>query len=219
MAFDAFTGQRPGLFDLPPLPITVLTGSEFGVALSKRALTQAADARLRELQQGAGLLNDDTGWLLRINRNSRKKIGDNKDQSIEALQAVAGIEALARNAVVAEKHPYLEHQNEFVEGIYRLYAPVEIDGKLYRAKLTVKDYKTTGNPKMLHALAAVEIENAPLGTLPTSSADASVQSGQPTTGRTISIADLLDGAIMNDETSYAVPSRLSLQKTGNTEQP
>lgn len=213
MAFDVFTGLRPGLFDLPPLPITVLTGNKFGVALSKRALTQAADARLRELQQGAGLLNDDTGWLLRINRNSRKKIGDNKDQTIAALKAVAGIEALAKHAVVGEIHGDDEHRNPDVKAILRLYAPLMIESKLYRAKLTVKHYTTEGDPKLLHALAAVEIENAPLGTLPAYSGDESLQQGQPTTGRTVSIADLLCGAIANDGKGFTA------DHIGNNRQP
>ena len=44
---------------------------------------------------------------------------------------------------------------------------------------------------LLHTLVAAEIENAPLGTLPTSIDLSMLQSAQPTTGRTISIAELL----------------------------
>ncbi|MDP2811774.1 MAG: hypothetical protein Q8O34_16675 [Rhodocyclaceae bacterium] len=193
-----FTGQRPGLADLPPVTVTELTGMEFGIGLSHRDLVAAANSKLRTLQGGQGLPNDDTGWGLRINKNSRKKMGDNEGQSTAELRAIAGIEALARRAVVAESHPDLEHHNEFVKAVYRLFAPVLIDGQLHYAKLTVKDYRSTGAPKTLHALAAVEIENAPLGTLPTSSAEALVQSGQPTTGRTVNIADLLKNATKND---------------------
>ena len=198
----SFTGQRPGLFDLPPVPVVALTGEEFGTDTTKEALTRAADAKLRELQQCEGLKNDDTGWELRINRNSRKKIGDNQDQSTAELQAVAAIELLARHAVVAEKHPDFEHYNEFVLAIYRLYAPLEINGEMHRVKLTVKDYIGPDAKKALHALAAVEIENAPLGTLPTSVSEETLQSGQPTTGRTLSIADLLAGATLNNGEPY-----------------
>lgn len=197
-----FTGQRPGLFDLPPIPVTVLSGMEFGEGLSHKQLTQAASEILRGLQRGQGLPNDDTGWLFQINKKGRKKIGDNEEQSIAELQAVSGIAQLSRHAVVAESHPDIEHHNEFVKAVYRLYAPLAINGVLYRVKLTVKDYRAIGNKKMLHALAAVEIENAPLGTLPTSSAEALVQSGQPTTGREISISDLLSGATLFDGTLF-----------------
>lgn len=178
--------------------ITELTGEEFGTGLSHRELVAAANGLLRTLQRGDGLPNNDTGWNLRINKNGRKKMGDNEEQSDAELKAVAGIRALAKNAVVAESHPDLEHRNAFVLAVYRLYVALAIDGNVYRVKLTVKDYVGTAAKKELHALAAVEIENAPLGTLPTSSAEASVQSGQPTTGRTLNIADLLRGAILND---------------------
>ena len=85
----------------------------------------------------------------------------------------------------------------FVSAIYRLYALVQIDGSMYRVKLTVKDLTAPDNPaKLLHALEAVEIENAPLGTFPASSAtNASVQQGQPTTGRGAVDAQTLNGLL------------------------
>ncbi len=193
-----FTGQRPGLFELPPVPITMLTGNEFGQDLGKEGLALAADKLLRALQKSDGLYNADTGWLLMINKKSRDKMGDNADMSTAESKAVAGIESLAKHAVVAESHLDVEHHNEFVNAIYRLYAPVQIGGVLYRAKLTVKDFSTTGKPKTLHALAAVEIENAPLGTLPSSTDESALQTAQPTTGRTITITDLLKNARLQD---------------------
>ena len=80
-----------------------------------------------------------------------------------------------------------------------MYAPVTIGSSVYRAKLTVKDY---GDPKRLHALSAVEIESAPLGTLPAYSGAEALQQGQPTTGRTINITDLLRGATRNDGSPF-----------------
>jgi len=104
-----FTGQRPGLFELPPVPITELTGNEFGEGLSRRELALAADAKLRDLQRGTGLSNNDTGWLLQINRKGRDKMGDNADLSAAESKAVANIETLVRYAVLAETHPDVEH--------------------------------------------------------------------------------------------------------------
>ncbi|MFA7238872.1 MAG: hypothetical protein WC091_02075 [Sulfuricellaceae bacterium] len=65
-----------------------------------------------------------------------------------------------------------------------------------KKKGTVKGCTGINAKKELHALAAIEIENAPLGISPTSGDESSVQSGQPTTERTLSIADLLAGAIL-----------------------
>lgn len=75
-----------------------------------------------------------------------------------------------------------------------------IGGKLYRVKLTVKDYTATLGKRTLHALEAVEIESAPLGTLLSYSSDTTLRTAQPTTGRMVSITQLLDGAQLEDGT-------------------
>ena len=186
--------QRINLLDLPPVDIIDLQGNEFGSDLSKAQLGKAADQYLRALQHGEGLLNTDTGWLLQINKTGRKKMGDNADLRPLEMQAVAGLEALVKAAVLVETHADYAHNNEYVANIHRLYAPLRIRGKLYRVKLTVKEYVGEGKKKNLHALAAVEIENALLGTVPTSAEASTLQSDQPTTGRTLSIKQLLDGA-------------------------
>ena len=111
-------------------------------------------------------------------------------------QAVAALDDLVRYAVVAERHLDDAHKNPDVDAILRLYSPLLIGGKVHRVKLTVKDYKD--GAKRLHALKAVEIESAPLGIFPAYSVADAIQQGQPTTGRTITIADLLKNATMQD---------------------
>jgi hypothetical protein len=91
-----------------------------------------------------------------------------------------------------------------VLSVLRLYAPLSINGVAYRVRLTVKDY---GDPRMLHALSAIEIENAPLGTLPAYSSAEALQQGQPTTGRSISISDLLKTATLENGEPYSLKQR------------
>jgi hypothetical protein len=193
----AFWGARPGLADLPPATITALSGVEFGADLTRPQLALHADALLRGWQGGAGLYNTDTGWMLGINKTSRKKMGDNAGQAAADSKIVAGLGEVVRHAVVAERHPDTAHHNPLVKAILRLYAPVTIGRSAYRVKLTVKEYQA-GAP-ILHALESAEIENAPPGIFPTSTAAAG-QSGQPTTGRLMSIADLLRGVTTQDGT-------------------
>lgn len=161
-----------------------------------------------QLLVSEGLVNEDTGWLLTVNQKSRKKIGDNKNQSRPSLQAVAALKALVQRAVVAERHLDSKYQNEFVQAIFRLFAPVEIEGKFYRVKLTVKDLRQ-GNDvrKLLHALEALEIEreSAPLGTLPNFPAEAKMGTAQPTTGRVMTIAELMAGAQTSLEQPFQSP--------------
>ncbi len=77
--------------------------------------------------------------------------------------------------------------------------------RLYRVQLTVKDYSKGESPHKLHALESFEIEDAALGTLPptTSSLDAE-QGAQPTTRRTLSIEELMRGAMRNDGKPYEI---------------
>ncbi|MDR2092329.1 MAG: minor capsid protein [Azoarcus sp.] len=192
-----FDGQRPGLYDLPPILLTEIGSS----SLSHAELIEQAKILFNQLRE-ENLFNDDSGWLLGLNRKSYKKIADNTDQTSQELQAVGALEQLVRRAVVAEKHPDTRHQNEYVQSVFRLYAPLRIGDAIYRVKLTVKNL-AQGNDrrKILHALDAVEIESAPLGTLPNSGKSA-VGTGQPTTGRTITIDDLLRGAQRDDGTPF-----------------
>lgn len=183
-------GQREGLFDLPPVPITVIDTQ--GLPDDFKDMKKWADKWLRELQQAPiGILhNEDMNWELLVGKKDRRKIGDNENLAHHTSQAVTDIVSLVRYAVLAETHQDKQHNNNHVKAVHRLYAPVEIDGKLYRTKLTVKDYVLNNGTerKNLHAIETIEIENAPMGTLPS---DAQGQGrAQPTSGRVLSITDL-----------------------------
>lgn len=195
-----FMGQRPGLYELPPMPVVSLDSAVLGAKLSHQDLMAKATEVLKAIQTSDGLVNDDTGWLLTVNRKGVKKMGDNKQQSDSSLQSIAGaLVELVRNAVVVEQHPDIKHGNAVVQAISRLLAAIEIDGVLYRVKLTIKDLAAPDKlAKLLHALDTAEIESAPLGTLLTGTDLSELRSTQPTTGRFVTIADLLRGALRND---------------------
>ena len=186
----AVFGQREGLFDLPPVPITVIDTQ--GLPNDFKDMKKWADKLLRELQQVpiGTLHNEDMNWDLLVGKKDRQKMGDNENLAHYTSQAVTDIVSLVRYAVLAETHQDKQHNNNHVKAVHRLYAPVEIDGKLYRTKLTVKDYVLNNGTerKNLHAIETIEIENAPMGTLPS---DAQGQGrAQPTSGRVLSITDL-----------------------------
>ena len=133
-------GQRGGLFDLPPVPITVIDTQ--GLPDDFKDMKKWADKWLRELQQVpiGTLHNEDMNWDLLVGKKDRQKMGDNENLAHYTSQAVTDIVSLVRYAVLAETHQDKQHNNNHVKAVHRLYAPVEIDGKLYRTKLTVKDY-------------------------------------------------------------------------------
>jgi hypothetical protein len=149
------------LFAAPDIAVTSLRGDEFGT--DRETIRTGAMQRLNEIRSGSTpLVNRDTGWTLTVGNKDWTKIAKNPKQSTEGLQAIAGISDIVDRAVLAESHTDTERGNLDVQGIHRLYAPLEIDGKLYRAKLTVRDYKgaDSGERTNLHALQAVEIEDA-----------------------------------------------------------
>ncbi len=76
--------------------------------------------------------------------------------------------------------------------------------RVYRVQLTVKDYSKGESPHKLHALESFEIEDALLGILPAYSSDESLQPAQPTTGRVLSIEELMRGAMRNDGKPYEI---------------
>ena len=214
-------GQRAGLFDLKPIEAVLLTGNELG--RSDEEIKTAAMAemyRIRKLPH-TPLSNEDTGWSLSVSKEGASKIAKNRDQSLSGLQSVAGISDLVRRAVRAESHPDYKRSNPDLQAIHRLYAPVEIGGRLYRAKLTVRDYagKASGNKTTLHALESIEIENAPLGTSPAPLLQSVTgdESAQPTTARKVSIADLLEGATDADGKPFSATGggKLSQQARGH----
>lgn len=197
---EDFMGQRPGLGELPPVPVVALTGEEFGAGLGIKELSNRVEALLKEIQQTTGLPNDDTGWLMVMSSADRSKIAAGNKPS---LQATAALQALARTAVVVERHVDVVHKNPHVRAVTRLVAPVEIEGQLYRVKLTVLEFEQGPDVrKRLHAFEAVEIESATtLGTL--SAQDKTMGTTQPTTSwRAITIADLLRGATREDGTPF-----------------
>ena len=194
-------GQRRGLFGLADIPLTELDGHELGQ--DERAIRANLNEQLKAYADG-GLMNRDTGWELRISSEDRKKLAKWYGANLPSLQAQAALEELVENAVLAESHPDSRHENSDVIGIHRFYAPVAIDGKLYRAKLTVRDYqsKSTGNRTRLRRLEAIETEDAPMGTLPMPEANLQT-TAQPTSGRlSLSVRALLNDAKRDDGSAW-----------------
>lgn len=106
-AHGGFHGPAAGLGELPPVPVVALTGEEFGAGLGIKELSNRVEALLKEIQQTTGLPNDDTGWLMVMSSADRSKIAAGNKPS---LQATAALQALARTAVVVERHVDVVHE-------------------------------------------------------------------------------------------------------------
>ena len=193
-------GQRQGLFSHPDVPITRLSGKELGE--DREAIKASATEKLKALGKD-GLQNDDTGWNLTISAQNRGKLIKWDGNSDASLQALGGIESLVKHAVLAESHPDDKNKNDDVQGVHRLYAPVEIDGVMHRAKLTVRDYTgpRSGDSTKLHALQAMEIEGAQTSSPNTEDEPLGTGKVMPPE-RSMTISDLLAGSKREDGTGW-----------------
>ncbi|ANB91483.1 hypothetical protein MOVS_05240 [Moraxella ovis] len=180
-------GERSNLRELPDIPVVKIKTKQLGFKDTKKL----ADEILRQIQKTDGLYNKDTGWVLQVGKKDRKKMGNNKELSHTTSQSVQGIEELVTNAVVAETHEDIKHQNTDVIAVHRLYVPALINGNLHRVKLTVKDYILTDGleRKNLHAIEAVEIETSVAGNSTTQPVGSSTNHN----GSKLSITTLLKG--------------------------
>lgn len=180
-------GERSNLRELPDIPVVKIKTKQLGFKDTKKL----ADEILRQIQKTDGLYNKDTGWVLQVGKKDRKKMGNNKELSHTTSQSVQGIEELVTNAIVAETHEDIKHQNTDVIAVHRLYVPALINGNLHRVKLTVKDYILTDGSerKNLHAIEAVEIETSVAGNRTTQPVGSSTNHN----GSKLSITTLLKG--------------------------
>ena len=129
---------------------------------------------------------------------------DSKDVHLAVLKVLPEV---IRESVDAEQHPDFKKGedgkrspkngvNEYVT-IHRLYGAVDIDGKLYRVKITLKEYADSNRPQKAYSYEATKIELL-AGTL------VGGQASNPSTNNSISAANLLKDV----ESSYGDGKKL-----------
>lgn len=90
---------------------------------------------------------------------------DSKDVHLAVLKVLPDV---IRESVDAERHPNFKKGEDGKRSpkngvnknvtIYRLYGAVDIDGKLYRVKVTLKEDRTNNGPKKAYCYEATEID-------------------------------------------------------------
>ncbi|MEO5358187.1 MAG: PBECR2 nuclease fold domain-containing protein [Nitrospirae bacterium YQR-1] len=141
----------------------------------------------KENLQKKEFINEDTGWKIQINRAGIEKALSG-ERSLEHIEAIRAIPELLENAVLHESRAD-RYSDPNIKSIHRFYAPLEISGKLYRAKLTVKE---TNEGKRFYDHSLTEIEKPAAGRALRT--DDTFSGSAPRTGQqasTISLNDLL----------------------------
>ncbi len=138
-----------GVFDKPPIKIARVSGKPFANA------SEAETFALKNLR--GKYLNKDTNWEIDVYRRGIEKALSGKSKVGDShIQAISRLPEQLENAVLVETRPPKE-ENTGIRKIHRFFAPVDINGVLYRAKLTVKE---TDEGQKFYDQSLTEIEKA-----------------------------------------------------------
>jgi hypothetical protein len=201
-------GQAPGLFEKPDVPVTIVTDSRI------QGSWRAARHYIQRHFQGKPFVNRDTGWTITVGKRGRDKLTSKKDGI--HYDSVVALPDLIERAVLAESQPDRELDAN-IRAVHRFYAPIEVRGTVYRAKLTV--FETIEGDR-LYDENLTEIEK-PAITSPRLDHEGSVGQRAPS-GLSLSIADLLAGAVRDSDGQPFAPgdadARYSRQQAARAEE-
>lgn len=183
-----YRADRATIEAKPPVPVVEARSRWSGLAW--RDLRTATKQWARGFFAGpaAFLRNRDTGWTeIRVSRQGIEKTSSGADRP-QHFEVLPHLPALMENAVLIESNRGLGDSAN-VRAFHRLYAPLRLDGELYRVKLTVKE-TTEGRLFYEHVLTEIE------GPAVLSGAEAPSPAGsapRPAGPSALNVGDLLAG--------------------------
>jgi len=145
-------GKAKWPFDLDNLP-------PMRVARTFREAREAAKAF-----QGKPLTNKTTGIVAVVTRNNLDKMlsgsAVNKSESpVVHSMAVANVDSLFERAVLGWSKPD-RADDPNIKAIHRYFTPVEIDGRMKMAKLTIKEFYQAGRDQQVYSVEAIDFEDS-----------------------------------------------------------
>lgn len=141
---------RQSLVNKPPVSVTV-ADSRYK-ELSPAEARTAAERDFGKVLRGS-YTNADTGWPIEVSKKSVSESLYGAGSKVRA-EIVANLPALLERAVLVESHPDGKKRQN-VSAIHRLYAPFQLDGRLNRVKLTIREF--TDGAKRHYAVDFVEV--------------------------------------------------------------
>ena len=107
-----------------------------------------------------GLKNEETGFTLSASRSDlRKTFGGKFSYDERLIRAIAPIFGeVVSKAKLLESSVDVQHRNPHIQGIHIFATPVEVENKLYRVQIIVRDYNTPKQERLAaHKIAGVQI--------------------------------------------------------------
>lgn len=154
--------------------------------------------------------NTDTGWDIRISRDGIKNTNRHSGSEKLSVRALQAIKPILENGILLDTESHEPHrtnsENDQIGFDHKLYTPIEIDGELYIAKLTVEDaYLRRGESDMrFHNVKAIEI--VPFEAKSLSEVKASAYTPDRPAGTIKSVADLYAAVKASDPDFQKTPA-------------
>ncbi|MGZ9893017.1 LPD5 domain-containing protein [Bordetella bronchiseptica] len=177
--------------------VTVLTGQELGSPeLGAKELRDAARAWAAENLKGKGFVNRATGWRVQVSQRGIKE-SLSRSARISKIQSMAALPGLIEQAILGHTEPNRNKQRDpFTSQVHTLYAPVEIGGQDYLARLVVKE-SANGHLFYDHDLSDVVEAKRPDNTSAVSIPATKAGADRTPSGRAFTVEEI--GEIVNRE--------------------
>ncbi|MFY3697382.1 LPD5 domain-containing protein [Achromobacter xylosoxidans] len=177
--------------------VTVLTGEELGAAaLGAKELRDAARTWAAENLKGKNFVNRATGWAVQVSQRGIKE-SLSRSARISKVQSMVALPGLIEQAILGHSEANRNKQRDpFTSQVHTLYAPVEIAGQDYLARLVVKE-NANGHLFYDHDLSDVVEAKRPDNTSAVSIPASKAGADRTPSGRAFTVEDI--AAIVNRE--------------------
>lgn len=156
--------------------------------------------------------NKDSDWSINVSAIGKRDTNSHSGREKISVKMLSEIQTIIENAVlldteVSEKNSSKKHSETLF--MHKLYAPVDFNGDLYVAKVTVEEYGAGDSSKRFYNLRGIKID--PAGGTP----DAKTSYGtMPDTRSTYSISDLYSLVKSNDKNFKEKPASKVVNEDG-----
>ena len=156
--------------------------------------------------------NKDSDWNINVGAIGKRDTNSHSGREKISVKMLSEIQTIIENAVlldteISEKNSSKKHNETLF--MHKLYAPVDFNGELYVAKVTVEEYGAGDSSKRFYNLRGIKID--PAGGTP----DAKTSYGtMPDTRSTYSISDLYSLVKSNDKDFKENPASKVVNKDG-----
>ncbi|WP_281773448.1 LPD38 domain-containing protein [Haemophilus parahaemolyticus] len=138
--------------------------ADFENATPKRTANSFEEARAAVTELlGEPLVNRESGMIATISKRSLDKLvsgkaADKSSSREDHLIAVANIDQLFENAIEGWAEPAKSEENTALKSVHKMFAPININGEMKLAKLTVKEFNDNSGNR-IYSVETLEVGN------------------------------------------------------------